>query len=252
MSVREKPVASRYLDLKEKERSYMKHVGAVSRARATINTTQPDTPRRLQVAAVSNARYRQNLKRDYSTNARKISEIDQGRPQTMQGTRLLNNARISRYSQSRTPSRTNRLPMPNEDPQDIDVFASLTRDPMTPPRPQRKTYLYDSVSSSSEVPLPSETSTGRSSASSSFRASPYITEPPKNNKKKTIDSVKIGYSPVAVVETVEVDDSTEAGEDENGYKTSNQGKEKHRTGKYTQHLHQENTFDENGNFSDSM
>ena len=252
MSVREKPVANRYLDLKEKERSYMKHIGAVCRARSTINTTQPDTPRRLQVAAVNNARYRQNLKRDYNSNSRKISEIDQGRPQTTQGGRLLNNSRINRYSQSRTPSRITRPPLPNEDPQDIDVFTSLTRDPMTPPRPQRKMYVYDSVSSSSDIQPPSESSTSRSSTSSSIKPSPYITEPSKNNKKKTIDSIKIGYSPIAVVETIEVDDSTEHGGDENRPKSSNQTTEPTRTGKYTQHFYKESTFDENGKLSDSM
>lgn len=251
MSVREKPVASRYLDLKDKERSYMKHVGAVRRARSTINTTQPDTPRRLQVAAVNNARYRRNLKRDHDVNARKITEIDQGRPQTSQQThRLLG---MNRYSQSRTPSRVTRPPLPNDDPRDIDVFASLTRDPLTPPRPQAKKYIYDSISSSSEIPAPSDSGTSRSSASSSVKPSPYITEPPKNHKKKTIDSIKIGYSPVAVVETVEVDDTTDANDSEVISQTTVQfTQEPKRSGKYTQHFHQEYTFDENGNVSDSL
>ena len=97
---------------------------------------------------------------------------------------------------------------------------------------------------------PSESSTSRSSTSTSNRPSPYITEPPKNHKKKTIDSIKIGYSPVAVVETIEVDDSTEVGDDEQ--RKASLAPEILRTKKYTQHFRQESTFDENGNISDSL
>lgn len=205
MSVREKPVASRYLDLKEKEKSYRKHINAVVTARATINTTQPDTPPRLQVAAVNNARHRQNLKRDYESNMRKIMEVEQERPQTTKSMRRPPPSRDS-YSSTRTPQKRGRTP------RDIDIFDDLTRDPLKQ-RYSSNRYMdsssnahnYTFESTSSEIPMSSDIP---SSASSSMKPSPYITEPPKEHKKSTVDSIKIGFSPAAIVESIEVDDST--------------------------------------------
>ncbi|OHT10647.1 hypothetical protein TRFO_04147 [Tritrichomonas foetus] len=217
MSVREKPVASRLLDLKEKERAYSRHVTAVVRARATINTTQPDTPRRLLVAANNNAKYRRSLKREYDNNARKVRDLS--RPQSQQTRRIVHDSNIT-------------------SPHEIDIFAdplprsnNYNRPPVYTPQANRNKYLYNldykEDSSVSDL-MTSETSkltslssasnnnkfTGSrpSSAASSTRStssslvSPYLTEPKRNKQKTKIDRVKIGYAPQAIVESVEVDE----------------------------------------------
>jgi hypothetical protein len=80
MSIREKPVASRVCDLKDKEDSYYKHLTYVARARATLNTGQPDTPPRLRVAAVNDTRFRRNMLGSYADHDRMIADLQ--RPRT--------------------------------------------------------------------------------------------------------------------------------------------------------------------------
>jgi hypothetical protein len=74
MSARDKPVASRHLDLKDRDISYRKHVNAVRKSRSTINTSEPDVPPRLQVAAVCNERHRRGLLRSFADRGHLISE----------------------------------------------------------------------------------------------------------------------------------------------------------------------------------
>jgi hypothetical protein len=74
MSVREKPVANRHLDLINKDEAYRKHVSAVASLRPSINNVQPDFPPRLRVAAIANQRHRQNLLQSYAKHAQMIAE----------------------------------------------------------------------------------------------------------------------------------------------------------------------------------
>jgi hypothetical protein len=87
MSVRDKPVASRHLDLKEKDISYRKHVNAVHKSQSTINTTPPDVPRRLQVAAVCNERHRRGLLKSYADHGHLIFEAVHRAPTARSGLR---------------------------------------------------------------------------------------------------------------------------------------------------------------------
>jgi hypothetical protein len=81
MSVRETPVVSRFLDLKEKDTSYRKHMTAVRKSRPTVDTSQPDVPPRLQVAAVNNDCYRKGILRSYADHQQMIA--DATRPRTV-------------------------------------------------------------------------------------------------------------------------------------------------------------------------
>jgi hypothetical protein len=74
MSIREKPVASRFLDVHEKHYHYQKHVNAVASSRATINTKRPEVPRRLMVAAVANKNHRKKLLLTYDQNDDLVAE----------------------------------------------------------------------------------------------------------------------------------------------------------------------------------
>jgi hypothetical protein len=80
MSVREKPVASRFLDVHEKHLSYQKHVHAVAASRATINTKQPDIPRRLMLAEITNRNHRRKLLSTYDANDELVAQA--ARPDT--------------------------------------------------------------------------------------------------------------------------------------------------------------------------
>jgi hypothetical protein len=66
MSVRERPVANKILDAHQKTYSYEKHVHAVVSSRATIDTTQPATPRRLLLSAMANDRHRKKVLGTYA------------------------------------------------------------------------------------------------------------------------------------------------------------------------------------------
>ncbi|KAK8895521.1 hypothetical protein M9Y10_023988 [Tritrichomonas musculus] len=79
MSVRETPKSNRYLDLKEKERAYRKHMEAVANARPTIDTSTPDCPNRLRVKEKADAHYRRHLLTDYSKRERMIASAKSGK-----------------------------------------------------------------------------------------------------------------------------------------------------------------------------
>lgn len=79
MSVRETPKSNRYLDLKEKERAYRKHMEAVANARPTIDTSTPDCPSRLRVKEKADAHYRRQLLTDYSKRERMIASAKDGK-----------------------------------------------------------------------------------------------------------------------------------------------------------------------------
>lgn len=78
MSVKETPKANRYLDLKEKERAYRKHMEAVANAKATIDTTAPEPSNRLKAKEKADARYRKQLKTDFSKRERMIASVHEG------------------------------------------------------------------------------------------------------------------------------------------------------------------------------
>lgn len=59
MSVKEKPASNRYLEQKEQDKAYRKHMAALANAKSTINTTQPEISGRLRMKAENNRVYRQ-------------------------------------------------------------------------------------------------------------------------------------------------------------------------------------------------
>lgn len=172
MSVREKPVASRYLDLKEKERAYGRHVKAVATSRPTINTTQPDTPRRLMVAERNNAQFRRNQMRTMDQRDRMVNEVH--RPYTSKPSRT-----SQRYSNS-PPSR--------DTFRDLDLFQYDTGRNQTPQRPPRQPRLVENMATETR---PQEFAT-----------------PPRPPKKT--ESIKIGYTPNAIIEEQIIDDNSSA------------------------------------------
>ncbi|OHT00517.1 hypothetical protein TRFO_32748 [Tritrichomonas foetus] len=186
MSVREKPVANRYLDLKEKRISYGKHVHAVRTVKPSIDTSQPDMPRRLQIAAINNAKYRRDLRRDQARNARKILEIENLRPQT-----------------SRTP-RHYIVAETFED--ETDSFR-----PQTPAKevPLKEIYIfqYDDCCSNGELRANLVPDRLRTPVDSQPPPSPYITEFQDQKLPSKHDSIKIGFSKDPIIETLEDDES---------------------------------------------
>lgn len=61
MSVREKPAANRYLQMREQEDAYNKHMKALADARPTINTTQPPLSGRLRELQKKNEQNRRMM-----------------------------------------------------------------------------------------------------------------------------------------------------------------------------------------------
>ena len=108
MSFRGRPVTNRYLDLLEKERIYGRHVKKVVRSRATIDTTQPEVPRRFLVSERNNTRYRNGLLRTFAKRSRMISEVDGRRPKTSDSgggntTGAPSGTGFKRFSDAKTP-----------------------------------------------------------------------------------------------------------------------------------------------------
>jgi len=62
MSIRELPVSNRYLDLKEKEKAYQKHLKALVSSKATIDMSRPETPGRINYAKQCTQKYRKEMK----------------------------------------------------------------------------------------------------------------------------------------------------------------------------------------------
>jgi hypothetical protein len=120
MSIREKPVASRHLDVREKGYSYQKHVHAVATSRSTINTQRPDVPPRLRVWAVTNGRHRQHLLRTYDEHNELISEAVRPQSSARPARQRLpaNSINVFRYDPVVTPrnqpqANLPRWPIPN-------------------------------------------------------------------------------------------------------------------------------------------
>lgn len=80
MSVRDLPATNRFLDLKEKEKAYRKHAVALHAAKASINTTQPDTPLRLRVNQRNTAILRNRTIRNMDEHDKLIDAARRGQP----------------------------------------------------------------------------------------------------------------------------------------------------------------------------
>ena len=205
MSVREKPVCSRFLDLQEKERHYSQHMSKVVRAKALINTTHPDTPRRIQVSQRNSALLRQSMKQSFGFNMRKVDEVDRRRSYSS----LKPTARRS-FTSSLSTRSSKRSQSKIGQQKEIDIFANYPASTM----PKRPVSVITYDTSSSEFPMPSDIS--------SSGVSPYLTEPKK--KRTTVDSIKIGYAQRAIVESIDEEDSSNSendGDKENS-KTKNE------------------------------
>lgn len=136
MSVREKPVSSRYLDLLEKERCYRRHVKKVAHSRATINTSQPETPRRLMVAERNNTRYRNGMRRTFVERDIMVASVERPRTTTF-------GARSTRSSNMFSPQSSVH--------DDVDLFS---RDIMTPQPGRKRATTVDRVREPSSPQTP--------------------------------------------------------------------------------------------------
>lgn len=181
MSVREKPVANRYLDLKEKDKAYRKHLHAVATSRASINTTQPDVPRRLVVAQASNDRHRKGLKKSFAEHSRMIDDVR--RPQTSQIGRLSLNSR--------------------------STFRSGYED----------NYSYKSSARSPPIKklLPEKLPSVRRESDESARTPERPAPLPRRTQK--IDAVMIGFEDNPIIETQEIYESASTAPDNDNFFT---------------------------------
>ena len=80
MSVRERPVASRYLDLKEKELKYRQHVRTLRTCKAQIDTKEVEMAPRFKVAARNQAIFREKMRQRNAEHTRMIEDVR--RPKT--------------------------------------------------------------------------------------------------------------------------------------------------------------------------
>lgn len=182
MSVREKPVANRYLDFRQKQIAYSKHVNAIKNMKASIDTSQPETPRRLMIAAVNNQKYRSNVKKDQARNWRQILEVEH-RPQSARTTKhyIVKETFNDEDNESMRPSTATR----DQQYFDIDIFQ------------------YDDVSTGA---LRAMQVNGEWKQGVELNPTPYITEFTDQKLPNKRDSVKIGYQDDPIYETLEIDD----------------------------------------------
>ena len=153
MSVKEAPVCNRYLDLKEKEKAYRKHISALARARPTINTTQPEPARRVQVAQQRTTSYRKNLIRNIKAHEVMVADVS---PRS-----------------AKTPTRkkvdwnelSSRRPVQPSQYDDLDLF-SRHYEKYRPKTAKQPNYELLSTSDDDEFPEPSDVSSVTSSSSS--------------------------------------------------------------------------------------
>ena len=134
MSVKLRPVSNRYLDMLEKERAYSKHVHAVVRSKASINTTQPETPRRLLVAERNNTRHRNGMLRTFADHDRMIAEVEERRYKT---------ASIGTRSMKSTASSSSRFSNRNE--------FSMFGDVRTPQPKRTDRFEQEKVSTTPQI-----------------------------------------------------------------------------------------------------
>lgn len=81
MSVKDLPVANRYLDVKEKERAYKKHLRAIACAKPTIDTSAPPPPNRMRVKSQMDNCYRQSVLRELATRDKMIADVHEEPPE---------------------------------------------------------------------------------------------------------------------------------------------------------------------------
>lgn len=75
MSVKDVPVSNRYLDVKEKERAYKRHLKAISNAKATIDTSTPVIPNRIRVKSQTDNKYRQSVLKEIAMRDKMLLEM---------------------------------------------------------------------------------------------------------------------------------------------------------------------------------
>lgn len=177
MSVKEKPAANRYLEQKEQEKAYKKHMTAVANARPTINTTQPELPGRLRELNKKNQAYRKATLKTYEKRDK------------MMGMATGTTRPKSEYSTQATSAR-----QPYNMYQDIDLF-SRDRDRYRADniRSARRTRYESSSSSSSDFDDPSD----YESSSSDSRKNNYetLTSTSDSIQKRQQESerIRIGF-----------------------------------------------------------
>ena len=171
MSVREKPVSNRFLELLDRERSYRRHVKKVANTKATINTTQPETPRRFMVAERNNTRYRNGMRRTFVEHDRMVATVE--RPRTANvGSRPTRSPNMFTQQQQQQQQ--------HDVYEDVDIFS---RDIRTPDAGMRRGATVER-----------------------FRE-PSSPETPKGRARK-VDAVRIGFGPKPIIEAQEIEDES--------------------------------------------
>lgn len=194
MSVRELPVSNRYIDLIDKEEKYRKHMTVLARAKPTINTTQPETARRILMADKKSKDYRRNLMRNMKAHNQLMTNVS---PQQTKQKRTYNfdwNAMSAKR------------PVQHDEFADIDLFQNDYDRfrPTTQLRSQRTQLHTSSSSSSSEFKDPSDVSEC-SDSNEDFEFQPSINSSRKavsiSSKSSSIkpkvrnETIRIGYAP---------------------------------------------------------
>ena len=154
MSVRERPVASRYLDMKEKELKYRQHVRTLRTCKAQIDTKEVEMAPRFKLAARNQAIFREKLKQRDAMHTRMIE--DARRPKT--ATTFSDRDELPLFPPRRRQQYYN-------DSNDMDVFRQeyeLSRPKTGKPHQARRQqyYMSDSIESpsvsSSPMPMDSD------------------------------------------------------------------------------------------------
>ena len=143
MSVREKPIANRYLAQIEQEEAYKKHTQALANARPTVNTSKPVSSSRIRMMKVRNAENRKRIIQQNEVKERMLSKAQKGKKSTT----IAKGEKVS-YS-SRTKQNVY---------EDIDLFAidkTNYKSSTSRIKPQHEAYLQD-YDDTDDIPYPSD------------------------------------------------------------------------------------------------
>lgn len=201
MSVKEPAVSNRYLDLKEKEKAYRKHMSALSRARPTINTTQPEPARRIVQADKHSSDYRKNLIRHMKVHTQLMSSVS---PKSK--TKKAKDSVDWNALSARRPTKPNEYTDIGIFQNDYDRFR-----PRSQFKPIRPTNRKKTDSSSEEFEDPTVSSSSDSQENFETNYNPVNHKAPSVSSKSSSikpevknETIRIGYAPDEKLENEKV------------------------------------------------
>ncbi|EAY05698.1 hypothetical protein TVAG_005420 [Trichomonas vaginalis G3] len=166
MSVRDRPAANRFLDMKEKEFKYRQHLNFVRTAKGGIDMTTPDVPPRLRLMKRNNAIYREKLIKNMTVHDRLIENAR--RPGTAGGLAVLDD--IPLFPKRKTTTKLAAL-------HDEEIYKVESAQGKRPNR----------VDTESETVMSPPSTSNRVSSSSSSSSSRSNKEQPENIRIETIE-----------------------------------------------------------------